>query len=610
MTTQKRHSKTFSSPAVHTNRVRQRAGETGLPHRAHTPREVTHNAMTVKAARLARRAIARTPDAPIRMIRIRKEIDHTLHYLVTVDLGRGNTATLTISQTSSLGQLAKEIGGVSEHLSRDPAVAKEQVAALIATAPSETATAVEYGGWREREAYIGPNLRRGRSWNRYVWTGATSPGAILAAGTFWGWRREVAALCAESSYLAFALLVALAGPVLAWADLPEGAVFHFAGPSSTGKTTTARVAAAFDGPPDSHGTWHQSDRRTGENAAIRCDRAYILNAAEKAKREDLRAVLSSITHGLVEGGSKKYAAAVRATLPDLRIRSPILSNGNRSGTEMARIAGLTWDEQEAARFITIPVPSREEGGIVDRPKGAEPGYSAELIKRLEAGMKRHHGRALGRWLDHVWVHRGRINELIEEFVAFVRPADAYESRIAAKFGLIYATGTIAVETGFLPWETSLPRRVVRRLHRRALAALQEGCPVEALVALRDALNDTAVFPAIGTATELVLDDRTAGFQFSKAGEDLVAIRQECLGAVLGKTTEPAVLIGALEEAGVIEAGHGNRRGKQIHVRLINRANSRVIAKPRCLVMKATTLAAFLEAAGRGRRSDEDAIVVA
>lgn len=99
-------------------------------------------------------------------------------------------------------------------------------------------------------------------------------------------------------------------PVLHWADLPEGAVFHLAGKSSTGKTTTARVAASFDGPPDSHANWHQSDRRTGENAAIRCDRAYILNAAEKAKREDLRAVLSSITHGLVEGGSKRYAAAV------------------------------------------------------------------------------------------------------------------------------------------------------------------------------------------------------------------------------------------------------------------------------------------------------------
>ncbi|MBP1184184.1 hypothetical protein [Methylobacterium sp. PvR107] len=189
-------------------------------------------------------------------------------------------------------------------------------------------------------------------------------------------------------------------------------------------------------------------------------------------------------------------------------------------------------------------------------------------------------------------------------------ADAYESRIAAKFELIYAIGTIAIETGFLPWKASLPRRVVKLLYRRALAALQDGCPVQALVALRDALDDAAVFPAISTATELILDGRTAGFRFSKVGDDFVAIRQECLGAVLGEITEPAMLIGALEEAGVIEAGHGNRRGKQVHVRLVNRANGRIIAKPRCLVMKATALAAFLEAAGRGRRSGEDAIVVA
>ncbi|KAB7786377.1 hypothetical protein [Methylorubrum populi] len=46
------------------------------------------------------------------------------------------------------------------------------------------------------------------------------------------------------------------------------------------------------------------------------------------------------------------------------------------------------------------------------------------------------------------------------------------------------------------------------------------------------------------------------------------------------------------------------------MRLINRANRCIVTKPRCLVMKADTLAAFVEAAGRGRRSDEDAIVVA
>ncbi|TXN24523.1 DUF927 domain-containing protein [Methylobacterium sp. WL30] len=567
--------------------------------------------MTIKVARRARRAIARTPTAPITMIRIRKESDHTLHYLVTIDLGRGRTAQLTISQTDSLALIAKQIGGVSEHLSRDPNIAKEQVAALIAAAPGEAVMAVEHGGWKEREAYIGPNLRRGRGWNRYVWTGTTAPGAVLAAGTFGGWLHTVAAPCAESSYLAFALLVALSGPVLAWADLPEGAVFHLAGKSSTGKTTTARVAASIDGPPNSHADWRQSDRCFAETTAVRCDRVAIFNAAEKAKRKDVSEILSGITHGLVEGGSKKYAAAVKASLPDLRIRSPILSNGNRSGAEMARIANMSWDEQEAARFITIPVPPREDGGVVDRPKGKGPGYSADLIAQLEAGMKRHYGRALGRWLDHVWTHRERVNGLIEDFVTAMQPADAYHGRIAGKFGLIYATGIIAVETGFLPWKADLPLRVVRRLYRGALTALQEGCPVEALVALRDALCDPAVFPDIGTTRELVLNDnRVAGFRFSRAEGEFVAIRQESLRAVLGKTMDPSALIGALAEAGVVEGGHGARRGKQLHVRLINRANGCIVTKPRCLVMKADALAAFLEAAGRGRRVEEDAIVVA
>lgn len=570
-----------------------------------------HMPADVKTTRAARRATKRIPDVPISMLRIRKEVDDTLHFLVTIQLDRGREATLTISQTAPMSKIVNDIGSVSEDLSRDPDQAKEQVAALIAAAPAQTMTAIEHGGWKNRGAYIGHNLRRGREWDRYVWMGANLPDSVMAAGTFGGWLHTVAALCEESSYLAFALLVALAGPVLAWADLPEGAVFHFAGKSSTGKTTTARVAASIDGPPGSHAGWNQSDRSFAETAASRCDRVAIFNAAEKAKLKDMREILPGITHGLVEGSSKKYSAAVKATLPDLRIRSPILSNGNRSGAEMALVAGLPWDEQEAARFITIPVPPREEGGVVDRPKGSGAEYSADLIKRLEDGLLRHHGRAMGRWINHVWAHRERVNGLIEDFLDAVQPTDAYEGRIARKFGLIYATGTIALQTGFLPWKKGTPISVVRCLYHRALAALQVGCPVEALVALRNALEDPRVFPAIGTAKELVLDDdQMVGFHFSQAGQEYVAIRQDRLQALLGKITEPEVLIGALEEAGVIEAGHGGRKGKQLHVKLISRTDGRIIAKPRCLVMKAVALSAFVDAAGRGQSGAQDAIVIA
>ncbi len=188
MRTHKRISIPSQVPSSRIKRVRQRDGETGPSHAAHTTHVKKYAAPTVKAARHARRAIALTPGAPIRMIRIRKDSDQTLHYLVTVDLGRGRTKTLTISQTNSLSQTAKEISSVSEHLSRDPKIAQDEVAALIATTASQTVTAVEYGGWKGGEAYIGPGLRRGRGWNRYVWTGATALGAIPAAGTFWGWR--------------------------------------------------------------------------------------------------------------------------------------------------------------------------------------------------------------------------------------------------------------------------------------------------------------------------------------------------------------------------------------------------------------------------------------
>lgn len=565
---------------------------------------------TTKAERAIRRAVASDPALPISIIRVRKESDDTLHILVTVELDRGRKKTLVINHTDSLVQITKSIASVSEDLSRDPKTAQAQIAKCIAAAPAGTKIGVEFPGWKNGQAYVTDQLRRGHGWDEYVWMGAPLPHTTCAAGTLWGWRWTVAAACAESSYLAFALLVALAGPVLYWADLPEGAVFHFAGKSSTGKTTTARVAASVDGDPGSYASWNQSDRRIGETTAERRDRVANLNAAEKAKLKDMREILQAMTHGLTEGGGKVYSAAVKATLPDLFIRSPILSNGNRSGAEMARMVGLAWDEQEAARFITIPVPTRKEGGVVDRPKGTGPDYSAELIKRLEKGLKRNHGRVLSRWLDHVWTHRKRVNGLIVDFVDAVGPADAYEHRIALKFGLVYAAGRIAVETGFLPWKWSLPLRVVRHLYQRALSALQVGCPREALLALDDALRDPEVFPDIGSGKELRLGEgnRFVGFRFSRGGQVLVAIRQEALSLILEGITEPEVLIGALEQAGVLEGGHGGRTGQQVRVSIVSRTAGR-IEKPRCLVMKETKLEEFLHAAGAGHAGREDAIRV-
>ncbi|WP_162239184.1 DUF927 domain-containing protein [Methylobacterium sp. Leaf89] len=533
-----------------------------------------------------------------------------MHYRFTVRIGNGQLHHILVSQMEPRGAIAKAVGSISEYIPRDPAEAKERIDAILAAAPAETFVGVEQPGYKNREAYIDDGIRRGHGFDRYLWLGPTRIRSERAAGSFAQWRKHVAALSSESSYLAFALMLGLAGPLLLWADLPEGAVFHFVGESSTGKTTAARVAASIGGSPDGLLNWGQSVRRLAETAAAHRDRALILNAAEKAQKAEVKAVLQAITHGLAEGTSKTYSTAVRGTLPDVTSRSPILSNGNRSGAVLAQEAGLAWNEQEVARFISIPVPSREEGGVVDMPSDEAADYPARLIAALEGGLKDHHGRVMGRWLDRVWANRGRVNDLMDDFVAHVEPADAFQRRIARKFGLIYAAGMIAVETDFLPWDRDVPLIATTRLYHRAMSAMQVGCPREALVALRDALLNPEVFPQVGSCQELVLqpENRVAGFHFRRAGEDLIAIRRERLGSVLDGLADVEALIAALEQAGVLDGGHGGRRGQQVRVSIIGRTEGR-IEKPRCLVMKAATLDAFLQAAGRGRAGGEDAIVI-
>ena len=80
---------------------------------------------------------------------------------------------------------------------------------------------------------------------------------------------------------------------------------------------------------------------------------------------------------------------------------------------------------------------------------------------------------------------------MEEFVNKVGANSAHDRRIARKFGLVYAAGTIAVNGGFLKsWRTKgIPFKATRRLFELSMSELDARSPAQHLQALVNALQD-------------------------------------------------------------------------------------------------------------------------
>ena len=66
------------------------------------------------------------------------------------------------------------------------------------------------------------------------------------AGGIDDWSDSIGKLAELSNYIAFAIMAALAGPLLQFVDLPEDPAFNFVGLSSAGKTFAANGRRPFN----------------------------------------------------------------------------------------------------------------------------------------------------------------------------------------------------------------------------------------------------------------------------------------------------------------------------------------------------------------------------
>jgi uncharacterized protein (DUF927 family) len=280
------------------------------------------------------------------------------------------------------------------------------------------------------------------------------------AGTLAEWQENVARLCAGNSRLVFAMSCAFGAPLLAPLRMESGG-FHFRGTSSTGKTTSLRVAASVcgGGPGDGYiRTWRTTDNALENIAELHNDGLLCLD--ELGQLEPDKA--GRIAYMLGSGRGKERMTDKGGSQRTASWRILFLSTGEISLAQHARSAGGDWHGGQEGRCGDLQADAGAGMGLFEDIHGwAAPGQFAD---HLAAASRQYYGTPLRELLKHLAGNRDelirRAQGWIGEFVAaHVPDASSGEvTRMAKRFGLVATAGELATSLGLTGWPEGEARR--------------------------------------------------------------------------------------------------------------------------------------------------------
>lgn len=312
-------------------------------------------------------------------------------------------------------------------------------------------------GWHGDRLFVLPDEAFGERNGDHV---IFSPDRPLAhnyrtKGTVGGWKNEVAARCVGNSRLAFATSAAFAPPMLAPLRMESGG-FHFRGASSIGKTSTLFVAGSVWGGNDNSDigfayTWRGTDNGIESKAVNHSDALLPLDEIQQVHGE----VASKIVYTLANGQGKARASQKGDARPSAEWRLLFLSTGEVSLAAKLAEAGMKTMAGQETRFIDLEADAGGGFGTFEDLHGLAGG--AAFSKAIKEACKSHYGHAAREFLRRLTADvegaREAAGKLAAEFTARVCPAHASGQvyRVAERFALVAAAGTLATRWGILPW---------------------------------------------------------------------------------------------------------------------------------------------------------------
>lgn len=282
-----------------------------------------------------------------------------------------------------------------------------------------------------------------------------SSASIYARGSLEEWNRQIVAPCAKNPLLLFPILVALAAPLLRFAEAESGG-FHYYGRSSHGKTTAAQIGASVWGngadPAEAPDRSYVQKWNTTQNAfeallSAHNDGLLVLDEIHTCEAKDFGTVL----YNLAGGVGKQALDRDRQLRRPRKWRAMYFSTGEISVTQKLEAEGRTPHAGQLLRLIDIPI----EGGVIVHTGNQSP---ASLADRLKKACARCFGVAGPEFIRHLVGEyadasqlTGTVRAMMERHAIDLIPPNAppEHGRAIKRFALVQTAGELAVKLGVL-----------------------------------------------------------------------------------------------------------------------------------------------------------------
>ena len=280
------------------------------------------------------------------------------------------------------------------------------------------------------------------------------------------WQESLGRLCVGNSRLAFAVSVAFAGPLLAWASGTSGGGFHYVGGTSTGKTTGLLVAASVWGKgsekdPESYmQKWRATDNGLEGVAEQHSDCVLILD--ELGQMDANKA--GEAVYMLADGMGKVRGKQAGGTRPRATWRTLFLSSGELSLVQHMDSVGKKMKAGQEVRLLPIPAETTQ-GTTLEALHGFAGGH--ELSNHVQTYAARQYGTVGRAWLEWLVVNitalRPRLQRLMAEIEPKLTPpgAGGQVQRAVRRFTLVAAAGELATQEGLTGWPEGEATRAAR-----------------------------------------------------------------------------------------------------------------------------------------------------
>jgi putative DNA primase/helicase len=320
---------------------------------------------------------------------------------------------------------------------------------ILSATPLSRALSVTSPGWHGKQYIRVDNTVYGKGSDRVLLQVGGPLPKLEKSGTLEDWQDNVARYALGNSRLVFAISVALAGVLLYPSNEGSGG-FHFAGGSSTGKTTGLRVAASVWGLPLR--SWRTTDNAAESWARFSNDAFLPIDELGQVDGKAADAMAYMLGNGQTKGRARKDGIA-RETA---EFRLMFLSTGEIGLAEKLGENRKQAKAGQTVRMLEIPADAGAKLGIFEHLHDFS--SADEFAKHLSQMAQETCGHAAHAFLCYLEKQEFQklqhaIAELTKNWLSSHVPqnADGQVKRAARRFALVAVSGELASAAGILPW---------------------------------------------------------------------------------------------------------------------------------------------------------------